>query len=142
MLVILCLVLIRENVVINIYLNFKIKSFSGKIFSENNHWKVFSKKALLQLWSKSFKNKEWNSSFFSIVAGPTCETLTTKLNSFTSIYFSFKVFKSNGRAAILQISFLERKYFGIYMGVEKHLMKCVNAERVQSFLKTFNFPSV
>ena len=114
MLVILCLVLIRENVVINIYLNFKIKSFSGKIFSENNHWKVFSKKALLQLWSKSFKNKEWNSSFFSIVAGPTCETLTTKLNSFTSIFFFQGFQKQRQSSNTADQLFGEKVFWNIY----------------------------
>ena len=72
------------------------------------------------------------------------ETLTIKLNFFTSNFFLliFKFFKNKCRTAILQISFLERKYFGIYMGVAKHLKNCVTVECVQSFLKIFNFPSV
>ena len=130
MLVILYPVLIRENVVTNIFfLNFTTISFSSKNFSKSNDQKVFSKIVLLQSWSKSLKNKEWKSSFFSIVAGPTLETLTIKLNSFTSTFF-FKVFKNKGGTAILQISFLERKYFGIYMGVAKHWKNCVIAESV------------
>ena len=75
------------------------------------------------------------SSFFSVVAGPKLESLTLKLNSFTGIFF--KVFKSKGRTEILQISFLERIYFGIYVGVAKRLKNYVTRECVQRVQKIF-----
>ena len=142
--VILCPGLIRKNVVTNNLPEFYDQEFFRQIFSKNNHQKMFSKIVLLQSWSESFKNKEWKSSCFSIVAGPMLETLTIKMDSFASIFvFLFlKIFKNKGTTAILQISFLERKYFGIYMGVAKYLKNCLTAECVQSFLKIFNFPSV
>ena len=46
-------------------------------------------------------------------------------------YVFFKVFENKGRTAVFQISFLERNYFEIYMGVAKHLKICVIAERVK-----------
>ena len=88
MLVILYPVFIRENAVTNISPEFYDQKFFQLNFSENNHRKLFSKIAPLQSWSKNLKIKERKSSFVSIVAGLILKTLTIKLNSFTSVFFS------------------------------------------------------
>ena len=128
------------------YQTFNNKTFPSRNLSKSRHRKVFSKIVLLQLWSKSLKNKKWKSSFFSIGAGHTLETSILILNSFTGIFF--KVFKHKCRTAILQINFLERMYFGRYMGIAKHFWKtqlldnACKGRKKHAFRKIFNFHSV
>ena len=86
------------------------------------------------------KNKELKSSFFSTVAGSTLKTLILTLNSFGGIFS--KIFKQKYRTGILQISFLERMHFEIYMKQQSFLKNYVTGAPVQSGSKTYFLKSI
>ena len=107
---------------------------------------MFPKIVLLQSWSKSLKNKESKSSFFSIVVGPMLETLTLKPNSFTSIFFSrFSKAKAEQQYCVDQL-FGEDVFWNIYGGSKTFKKLCYRKMHTKGaknlFKKIFNFHSI